>query len=173
MTDASTPDAPAVRSPLDRALDGLASLCMALAGAALVVLIAIFGWLVWGRYVMNDTPTWVEQVSLLLVVWITCLGAGVGVRRDTHLAVEFIREALPARPRRMARALADLTVMAFGLVMVWQGWALAAANLDRMIPMLGAPEAWRIAPLVVCGALMTLFAGVRIALAFRAPAEED
>jgi TRAP-type C4-dicarboxylate transport system permease small subunit len=136
---------------------------MAAAGAALVVLIAIFGWLVWGRYVLNDTPTWVEQVSLLLVIWITCIGAGVGVLRGEHLSVAFLRDALPPGPRRIARGLADLLVLAFGAMMVWQGWALSAANLDRAIPMLGLPEAWRTAALVGCGALMALFSAARLA----------
>ncbi|MEO0362500.1 MAG: TRAP transporter small permease, partial [Pseudomonadota bacterium] len=51
----------------ERALDGLAALAMALASALLVVLIVIFGWLVYGRYVLNATPTWVEQSALLIV----------------------------------------------------------------------------------------------------------
>ena len=49
--------------PVERALDLLAKGCVGVAGTGLVVLVAIFGWLVWGRYVMNDTPTWVEQVG--------------------------------------------------------------------------------------------------------------
>ena len=55
-------------------LDVLAFISKILTGVAIVVLTVIFGWLVYGRYVMNDTPTWVEQVSLLLVMLITFLG---------------------------------------------------------------------------------------------------
>lgn len=65
----------------------------------MVVLIAIFGWLVWGRYVMNNTPTRVEQVSLLLIVWITFLGAAIGVRHSRHLSIDFVRDTLPAAIR--------------------------------------------------------------------------
>ena len=48
-------------------------------------------WLVYGRYVLNDTPTWVEQVSLLLVMVITFLGAAVGVHQHSHLSVVVFR----------------------------------------------------------------------------------
>ena len=137
--------------------DRVASVCMALAGAMLVVLIVIFGWLVYGRYVLNDTPTWVEQVSLVLVVWITFLGAAVGVQRNTHLAVDFIREAMPPRIRQLMLLVSELLVLAFGLAMAWQGYALVQAGLGRAVPMLGVSEAWRVTALPLSGVLITLF----------------
>lgn len=153
---------PAFLVAADRVLDWLCRLCMAAASVALVVLIAIFGWLVYGRYVLNDTPTWVEQVSLLLVVYITFLGAAVGVWRNNHLSIEFIREALPQRPRLAARTISDVIVLVFGAFMAWQGGQLVLGNLDRPIPMLDISESWRAAPLSLCGVLMVVFAGFRL-----------
>ncbi|MEO1086532.1 MAG: autotransporter domain-containing protein, partial [Acidobacteriota bacterium] len=60
------------------------------------------------------TPTWVEQVSLLLVIMIGFLGASVGIHRNTHLGVSYFREISP-RPVRRAFDLAcndDLNRMA-------------------------------------------------------------
>lgn len=146
----------------DRLLDRLAALCVLVAGVSLVCLIALFGWLVFGRYVLNNTPTWVEQMSLLLVVYITFLGAAAGVHHGTHLSIDFIREAFSGLSRQVMRYLADLTVLAFGLFMAWQGWLLVVTNSRRMIPMLGMAESWRAAPLAICGALMALFAAFHI-----------
>ncbi len=140
-----------------RILDGIASLCMLVAGVLLVLLIAIFGWLVFGRYVLNDTPTWVEQASLLMVVYITCLGAAAGVRSNTHLSIDFVREGLPEPLRTMGRYLADLFVVIFGGFMAHEGWGLVATNLERAIPMIGLSESWRAAPLVICGVLIMMF----------------
>ena len=42
---------------MDTILDALAALCKVLTGTALVVLTVIFGWLVFGRYVLNATQT--------------------------------------------------------------------------------------------------------------------
>ena len=78
------------KSSFDRLLDLFSHINTIIAGVALVVMTAIFGWLVFGRYVLNSTPTWVEQVSLLLVVYIGFLGASVGVRvsrRHTALSL--------------------------------------------------------------------------------------
>ena len=85
----------------DKGLDALAAICRLLTGVGLVTLTLMFGWLVFGRYVLNDTPTWVEQLALVLICYIAFLGAAAGVRDGTHLGVSFIREALP-RPLRRA-----------------------------------------------------------------------
>lgn len=150
------------KAPLDRALDGIAHLCIIVAGVLMVFLIITFGWLVFGRYVLNDSPTWVEQSSLVIVVYITCLGAAAGVRNNSHLSIDFIREGLPALPREIMRYISDLFVTCFGVFMAWQGWHLVMENLSRPIPMIGFSESWRAAPLVICGVLMVLFSSVNI-----------
>ncbi|MEC9483568.1 MAG: TRAP transporter small permease [Halomonas sp.] len=151
-----------VRTTLNTVLDGLAQLCILVSGVLLVFLIISFGWLVFGRYVLNDTPTWVEQTSLVIVVYITCLGAAAGVRNNSHLSIDFVREGLPALPREIMRYIADLFVVVFGGFMTWQGWIMVMDNLTRPIPIIEISESWRAAPLMVCGLLMVLFAGVNI-----------
>jgi len=152
----------APQSAFDNLLDGIAHLCIIVSGVLLVFLIITFGWLVFGRYVLNDTPTWVEQSSLLIVVYVTCLGAAAGVRKNTHLSIDFVREGLPALPRDIMRYVADLFVISFGGFMAWQGGILVMDNIGRPIPMIGLSESWRAAPLAICGALMVLFSGTSI-----------
>ncbi|WP_274426356.1 TRAP transporter small permease [Chelativorans sp. YIM 93263] len=163
----------ALLAAVDRLLDWLADICLWLAGALLVLLIAIFGWLVYGRYVLNDTPTWVEQASLLIVVYVTFLGAAVGIRRNAHLSIDFIREAMPPLPRAVLRLVSDLAMIAFGCFMAWQGWHLVMTNLRRKIPLIGLTESWRAAPLVICGVLMVLFAAAALYRRWRAPAADS
>ncbi len=68
-------------SIFDKLLDLFSHINTILTGIAMVFMTAIFGWLVFGRYVLNATPTWVEQISLLLIVYIGFLGASVGVHK--------------------------------------------------------------------------------------------
>ncbi|PRY65271.1 TRAP-type C4-dicarboxylate transport system permease small subunit [Vreelandella songnenensis] len=147
---------------LDRVLDGIAELCVWVAGVMLVALIATFGWLVFGRYVLNNTPTWVEQTSLVLVVYITCLGAAAGVRYHSHLNIDFVRESFPPALRALMHHISDLFILIFGGFMAAQGWKLVMTNMERAIPMIGIPESFRAAPLVICGVLIMLFAGADI-----------
>jgi len=58
---------------LDRIADAINSALVFVAGVSLVTLIVIFGWLVYGRYILNSTPTWVEQAAILIIVIINAL----------------------------------------------------------------------------------------------------
>lgn len=153
-----------------RGLDALAQIATALASVMIVALIVIFGWLVYGRYVLNATPTWVEQAALLLVVWITFLGAAVGVRRRTHLAVDFIRDAAPATVRRLALIFCSLALIFFGAMLAWQGYVMFERTVRRAIPLLGISEGWRAVPVVIGGVMIFLFALDEL---FRGPFEGE
>ncbi|MGF1551921.1 MAG: TRAP transporter small permease [Paracoccaceae bacterium] len=142
---------------VERALDRLAGVCTLVAGVQIVVLIAIFGWLVFGRYVLDDTPTWVEALALVLVVWITFLGAAVGVWRRSHLSIDFVREAMPPVLRTPLRWLAALGMVVFGGFLAWQGWSLTMLTWGRTVPMLGVSEGWRALPMALSGALTVVF----------------
>lgn len=141
----------------ERLLDAISEFCLRVAGVLMVILIALFGWLVYGRYILNNTPTWVEQAALVIVAYVTFLGAAVGIRRNTHLSIDFVREAMPSLLRKILEVVSDVALIVFGVFMAWQGWHLVATNLNRKIPLLGLSESWRAAPLVICGILMVLF----------------
>ena len=60
-------------------LSWLSLACLYLAGLGVVLMTIIIGWQVFGRYVLNDTPSWSEPLSLQLMSWFILLGAAVGV----------------------------------------------------------------------------------------------
>lgn len=157
-------DDPLLIRRLEQALDLLRAACIALASAALVVLIAAFGWLVFGRYVLNATPTWVEQLALLLICWIAFLGAAAGVREDTHIGVVLFRDMTPEPVRKGLMILSDVALAAFGYVTLSAGSELVAFGWGTDLPMLGVPESVRTLAITSLGALMMTFAGVRGAL---------
>ncbi|KUF12308.1 TRAP transporter small permease [Pseudoponticoccus marisrubri] len=155
MTDPD--DSPRHLGAIDRTLDAIAALCRIITGVALVALTAIFGWLVFGRYVLNATPTWVEQVAFLLVMVIAFLGAAVGVHEHTHLAVTALRSAVPARVRAVLVIATDLAMAGFGALMLLYGARLTLFKWGSQIPLIGLPEGLRSLPLTVGGGLILLF----------------
>lgn len=142
---------------IETALDAIAYLCRVLTGVALVVLTVIFGWLVFGRYVLNATPTWVEQVALLLVITIAFLGAAVGIHENTHLSVTAFRNLVSDRMRRVLVVISDLLLAGFGFLMMWQGGKLTLFKWGSSIPLINLPEGLRALPLSIGGGLILLF----------------
>ncbi|GIX08485.1 TRAP transporter small permease [Elioraea sp.] len=142
---------------LSAALDRLARGVILLAGAVLVALVVSLVWMVFGRYVLNDTPTWVEKAALLAILYVALPVAGVGVRERFHMAVELVLAALPAAPRAAVTIAADLALFALGFAMAQWGWALVENYRTFGIPLLGISQGWQYVPLVICGALTMLF----------------
>lgn len=149
--------APAYLQRIDTLLDSLAAFCRLLTGISLVFLTVIFGWLVFGRYVLNATPTWVEQAALLLVMTIAFLGAAVGVHENTHLSVTALRSAVSPSIRTIFVAITDLLLAVFGLLMLVYGAKLTAFKWGSMIPLIQLPEGLRSLPLTIGGGLILLF----------------
>lgn len=148
---------------IDTLLDWVAAMCRLITGVSLVCLTVIFGWLVFGRYVLNATPTWVEQAALLLVMVIAFLGAAVGVHENYHLSVSAFRTAVPARLRTIAVVITDLVMAGFGLLMLIYGAQLTAFKWGSMIPLIQLPEGLRSLPLTISGGLIVLFSLAHLA----------
>jgi len=142
---------------MDRVFDVLCRICLILAGTALVAMTLMFGWLVYGRYYLNDTPTWVEQYSRLLLMVIAFLGAAVGVRQDTHLSVVLFRTAVPSAVRSVFVFITDVLMAGFGGFLFWYGLQLTEKKWGQMIPLIDVTEGLRSLPLTICGALVFLF----------------
>ncbi len=154
-------NAPRWKVSSERVLDRLSFLCMLLASLALVTLVATFGWLVFGRYVLNATPTWVEQLALLLICYIAYLGAAVGIHENTHLGVTLFRDMLGTKVSDVLKLIIDIVLAVFGFIMLTASIELVQFGWDTLLPMLNIPESFRSLSAALCGGLVFIFAGMR------------
>jgi TRAP-type C4-dicarboxylate transport system permease small subunit len=168
----STGATPPARPAFHRVLDLLGAACSVLTGTALVVLTLIFGWLVYGRYVLNATPTWVEQVSLLLVAYITFLGAALGIHESTHLGVSYFRDIARPGLRRCFTWVSHLVMAVFGMVMMFAGYQLTVFKWGAQIPLIHVPEGVRAIPVMLCGGLIVLFSVGHLMLMLKGISDE-
>jgi TRAP-type transport system small permease protein len=131
--------------------------CMYVAVAGLIGIVAVVAIQVFGRYVLNDTPTWAESMALVLVLYVTMLGAAVGVRDAGHIGLESLLVLVPDGVRHKLEVLIFVLLALFGAIMAWHGGALAQSVMSYAIPTLGLPEGINYIPLVVSGILIVLF----------------
>ena len=135
----------------------LSKLCLMLAVVGLIGVILCVQWQVFGRYIMNDTPTWAEALALLLVLFVTAFGVAVGVRDAGHIGMESLVVLLPPAWQRRVELLIHALVALFGVFMAHSGWTWAAAKWGEKKPMLPVPDGIDYVPLVICGVLIVLF----------------
>lgn len=139
----------------------LSLICLYVAGIGIVAMTAIIGWQVFARYVLNDTPSWSEPLSLQLMSWFILLGAAVGVRESVHLGLDFVRHGMPKSIQRLMDLLSLGMISFFGCAMSYYGVQLAIGTWTARIPVLGWPGGVDFFPLVVGGFMIALFAAER------------
>jgi TRAP-type C4-dicarboxylate transport system permease small subunit len=135
----------------------LARFAMYLCVFGLLLIVAVVGWQVFGRYVLNSSPTWAENLALVLILYVTLFGAAVGVRDAGHLGMESLLVLVPEGPRARVEMVIHVLVGIFGGAMAWNGWILGASVAAYKLPNIALPESVRYVPLVIAGAMIVLF----------------
>lgn len=151
-----------------RCLDAVVWLIYALSSFAMAGLVAMAGWQVWGRYVLNNTPTWTEQATMLALLYITLPLAAVGIRQGFHLAVEIVPDALSGAALRWQQRGVMLCLGFFGYYMTVSGWDLMMRTWAQSLPLISISRGFTYLPLVISGALTLIFVVEKLVWSFTA-----
>jgi len=135
----------------------LARYGMYCAVGGLMAIVAVVAWQVFGRYVMNSSPTWAENLALVLILYVTMIGAAVGVRDAGHIGMDSILVLAPEKIRNRIELLIHVLVGAFGVFMAYNGWILGASVAPYKLPNINLSEGVRYVPLVISGVMVVLF----------------
>ncbi|MBY5810003.1 TRAP transporter small permease [Rhizobium leguminosarum] len=151
-------------TPVVNSLTRLSNAALWLAGTGLVLMTVFVAWQVFCRYVLNDSPSWTEPGSVMLMSWFIFLGAAVGIRENNHLGFDVLLYVLPKSGKRVLRMISDVVILAFGAGMVWYGGALMSLTWNTTLPSLGISGAFDYLPLASGGVLAVIFSLERIVL---------
>ena len=126
----------------------------ALVGAIVVITLAS----VWWRYVLNAPLAWPEQVSRILFVWITFVGAAVLYRERLHVAIDMFMAPLPRATRRAVGWAIELLILAFNFVLLLYGLKLSVDTLGQTFGALDiSPASFYFAAPVAAGMMILYF----------------
>jgi len=139
-------------------LTWLSRLSLYIAGIGLVAMTVIVGWQVFGRYILNDSPSWSEPLSLHLMSWFIMLGAAVGVRESVHLGLDVVRYVMPPAIQKAMDLVSLGLIVVFGIGMAYYSVLLAMGTWSATIPVLGWPGGVDFFPMILGGAMIALFA---------------
>jgi TRAP-type C4-dicarboxylate transport system permease small subunit len=147
---------------LSAVLDRVAKLSLWIAALGLVLMTVFIAWQVFGRFVLNDTPTWTETSSILIMGWFLLLGAAAGIREGNHLSFDVLLYVLSDRAKKILFTVSDFVVIAFGTGMVVYGIQLAAKTWQSTIPNLGISGGVAFLALITGGLLVVLYSVERL-----------
>ena len=137
--------------------------------ALLSAIVLVIAWQVATRYLPGlRIPRWTEEVSLILMVWLSMLGSALAVRRAEHLAMDLIVRQLPRPLQRAAFWLVWLVVAAFGVYLIVYGSELASRTMSQTFSATKLPIGLMYWAIPVGGAFIAIYG---LANLFRRPEE--
>ena len=128
--------------------------------AALIVLVSamtvvVFLQVVY-RYVLTQPLYWSEEVARYLFVWLSILGAALGLQKRGHFGLDLFYRMLPIQGRRVLEMIIYLLMGAVVLVILVQGISLVEKTSLQESPAMGISMGWAYACLPVGAALMAI-----------------
>ena len=127
------------------------------AGFFVCVLVQVFY-----RYVLEAPLPWTEELARYLFVWAAMLAAAVSVGRNDQFSIPLVADALPARARHVLEFAIVVLGLAFALVMVWHGWAMAMRLWIAISPVLPVSQGLVYLVIPIAGAYMAVHLGWRL-----------
>jgi TRAP-type C4-dicarboxylate transport system permease small subunit len=112
---------------------------------------------VFSRYVMVRTFTWYDEIARGCFVWLTLLGAAVGVKRHAHFRLHIVVDRLSPRLRQATVFLLPLVVIIFAGVLIQQGLVFLELGKFQQTPVMGLPKTWIYVAIPIGGVLMILY----------------
>ncbi len=127
----------------------------------LIADIVITTWAVLGRYVPFITdPHWSEEIVLTFMVYMAVLSATLAIRKRAHIRMTSFDNKLPKRVIQVMDLLADLAVMALGVVLLIYGIKSVNSPLSMRGHYASLPnlsKMWQYLPVPIAGLGMILF----------------
>ena len=134
---------------IDRLVGWLLAACLG-AMTCIVFVSVVF------RYVLNSPLAWTEELASLLFAWLTFLGAYIGSRFRSHIAIDTLVIFLPPGVRLALAHLVDMGVLLLLGVFAWQGIRLTITTWSLEFPAMEISRGYLYAALPVGACLMGL-----------------
>ncbi len=126
-----------------------------LIGDILITCLAVLG-----RFVsFIPDPAWTEEVVLTLMTYMAVLSAALAIRKGTHIRMTSFDKYISKKTLNVLDLIADIAVLAFGIVMLIVGWKYATGigAKGTYISMPSVSKFWMYFPIPLAGFAMIIF----------------
>ena len=139
-----------------RALDGLEVVLMILCGILLCGFCTTVIFDIITREIRHPW-LWLQEVTSTLFIYAIFIGAAVATRRNDHLYLTAISEAMHGVPRLIVEIALRVVVLGVAVCLVWYGYLNFLRGFGSFRLPSGTPIASLYAIIPICGVLIALF----------------
>ncbi len=80
--------------------------------------------------VINTTIPWTEEIALMFLVWFGLTGAAIGIRKGSHIGVEFVMALFGPKMQKVLNIFVGLLMIAFSIFLLIEGTALVQGTIN-------------------------------------------
>ncbi|MFA6411843.1 MAG: TRAP transporter small permease, partial [Syntrophales bacterium] len=89
-----------------------------------------------GRYLLEAMPSWSGEAATFSLVWLSMMGAAIGLRKGYQISLTTVVDRLPYRAARIARGGSLCLMLVLLMIMTWYGLQQTLVNLRQISPAL-------------------------------------
>lgn len=145
-------------SIIKRFADFLAQIETWLVAALGLALVAVVFLGVLYRYVLREPLAWAYELSILMFIWVTFLGASLGIHKNAHVTFDFLTLGMSPMAQRIVRTIGMLLVFALAISGVIYGSRVFTNTISQRFQTIPFSRGWMYAGLPVGMALMAVHA---------------
>ncbi|MDF2183982.1 TRAP transporter small permease [Grimontia hollisae] len=102
-----------------------------------VIMILVTLTQVFFRYIFESPLTWTEELARYCFIWVTFLGAAIGLRRGFHLGVDILVNMMPKKYQTLNEILTNIVLLIFTLTVAYSSIPVLEIANFQTSPALG------------------------------------
>lgn len=131
---------------------------MILVGKLLLIAMTVLTCIqVFFRYVLNSSIRWSEEVPLIMMVWFGFISLAIGVKKKLHISIELLFGKMPPKVQFVMLKFVDLSIFAFGVIMIYYGGKLASITMSSTMPATKMPTGYLYGIVPLSGILVAYY----------------
>lgn len=94
------------------------------------------------NYILNNALSWTQELSRILLVWLTFFGAAVVTRRYLHIGLTMLVERTPPKVQNITTVLGYVASCFFIVALIIHGWRLSLFGTSQTLTFLNISYFW-------------------------------
>ena len=122
----------------------------------LAIQVLVVAYTVFGRFLINRTPGWGEELALLCMVWFSFLSASLAVKDDAHIQIRLLQKVIPQCVAKFLDRVFYLLNLVFSVFITIEGFKLVMLTKSGIMPGMGISTAFLYLSIPVSGVCLFL-----------------
>jgi len=117
----------------------------------LLVMLVVVSYAVFGSVVLNNTPSWAEELAIFCMVWLAFLSSALAVHDGTHIRMTIISYFLPKKATKVMHVFSYVIILAIGFLFIFAGMQLYELFAPTILGVLRISSKWMALVIPVSG----------------------